>query len=125
VQDRDPADVSVSVDIFSVQPIHPRFAFVNYSDPETAGEAAMKELHAKPLHLQPAFIAEYPDDLDVWKKWDGSLTVVRAEPGKLIPSSIAKEFESLPEWDSGQKGDNGESPGKKRERDGSDPTQTL
>jgi hypothetical protein len=89
--------VSVAVDIYHITPAHPRFASVAYTDP-ASGLAAIEDLSRKPINLDTPFAREQYDDLDVWRTWNGQLTVVLAEPPRLVPTSVAADFPDLPDW---------------------------
>jgi hypothetical protein len=88
---------SVAVDIYHISPTLPRFAFVAYTEP-SSGVAAIEDLHHKAINLDTPFARERYDDLDVWRSWSGQLTVVLAEPPRLVPTSLAADFPNLPDW---------------------------
>ncbi|KAL7420756.1 hypothetical protein Q5752_004708 [Cryptotrichosporon argae] len=88
----------VSVDIFSVPPVRPRFAFVTYVDPEPSIAAAMAELDNKPIRLDSAYARENASDLAGWRGFEGTLAVVRSDPTRLLPASVAQHFPDLPEY---------------------------
>ncbi|ORX37212.1 hypothetical protein BD324DRAFT_433403 [Kockovaella imperatae] len=87
----------VAVDIYHISSAHPRFAFVAYTDP-ASGLAAIKELHRQAIPLEDDFARQHLDDLRVWRDWTGHLTVVPAEPPRLVPQSVMADFPPLPEW---------------------------
>jgi hypothetical protein len=95
---------SESVDIYHVSPQHPRLAYVAFIDP-SAGITAIETLHRRPISLDSPAVAQNPEDYDVWRDWNDTLTVVRAEPPALIPSSVVGDFADLPEW--AQRGSSG------------------
>lgn len=88
---------SESVDIYHVSPQHPRLAYVAFVDPNV-GISATETLHRKSISLDSAAVAENPEDLDVWRDWNDTLIVVKAEPPLLVPSSVVGDFANLPEW---------------------------
>jgi hypothetical protein len=88
---------SVAVDIYHVTAAHPRFAFVAYTSKD-AGDKAIADLHAKPINLDSPFARDNIGDLGIWEQWQGQLTVVRAEPPRLVPSAVAHLFPDLPDW---------------------------
>ena len=88
------------MDIYHISPNQPRFAFVTYTDP-ASGLQAIQELNRKPINLESPFAKENVADLAVWARWSGQLTVVRAEPPRLVPTSVASEFPDLPDWAAG------------------------
>lgn len=63
-----------------------------------AGPAAVGELHQKRIRLDTPFARSNGDDFDIWMDWDGTLTVVMAEPPLLVPSVVLSEFPDLPDW---------------------------
>lgn len=87
------ANSSLSVDIYHITAQHPRFANVSYSDPES-GRTAINTLHNRPIDLGN----DPSEDLNLWRDWQGQLTVVVAEPGRLVPTSATAAFPSLPDW---------------------------
>jgi hypothetical protein len=89
--------ISESVDIYHVSPQHPRLAYVAFVERQ-AGPAAIAELHHKPIRLDTPFALENEADLETWRQWSGNLTVVKAEPPLLVPSTVASEFPNLPDW---------------------------
>jgi len=91
------AETSVAVDIYHISQGLPRFANVAYTDP-ASGLAAIADLCRKPINLDPTFSKNNYEDLDVWRKWNGQLTVVLAEPPRLVPTSVASDFPNLPDW---------------------------
>jgi hypothetical protein len=98
---------SVAVDIYHVTAAHPRFAFVAYTSKD-AGDKAIADLHAKPINLDSPFARDNIGDLGIWEQWQGQLTVVRAEPPRLVPSAVAHLFPDLPDWALGFTKDAGE-----------------
>lgn len=88
---------SESVDIYHVSPQHPRLAYVAFLDPN-AGISATQTLHRQPISLDIAAVTDNPEDYEVWRDWNDTLTVVKAEPPLLIPSSVVDDFADLPEW---------------------------
>jgi ribonuclease HI len=88
---------SVSVDIFHISQGVPRFAIVSYSDP-ASGLAAIDDLHHRAINLDTPFGRDNQVDLDIWRQWQGKLTVVLSDPSRLVPASVADEFPNLPEW---------------------------
>lgn len=86
-----------SVDIYHVSPNHPRLAYVAFLE-ETAGPAAINELHSKSIRTDTSFAEQNKADFDIWRSWNGTLTVVKAEPPLLVPSAVAAEFPNLPDW---------------------------
>ena len=88
---------SVAVDIYHIAPGLPRFANVAYTDP-ASGPAAIADLCRRPIDLENAFARDNYENLDIWRKWNGQLTVVLAEPPRLVPTSVAADFPNLPEW---------------------------
>jgi hypothetical protein len=93
---------SVAVDIYHVTAAHPRFAFVAYTSKD-AGDKAIADLHAKRINLDSPFALDNIGDLGIWEQWQGQLTVVRAEPTRLVPSAVAHLFPDLPDWALGTK----------------------
>jgi hypothetical protein len=89
--------ISESVDIYHVSPQHPRLAYVAFIDPN-AGISATETLHRQPISLDAAAVTDNPEDYEVWRDWNDTLTVVKAEPPLLIPSSVVDDFADLPEW---------------------------
>ncbi|WVR06538.1 hypothetical protein IAU60_003569 [Kwoniella sp. DSM 27419] len=87
----------VAVDIFHISSSHPRFANVTYRDP-ASGLTAIDDLHRKHIRLDSAFAVANKDDLQVWKDWDGQLTVVLHEPPRIVPSAVEADFPDLPDW---------------------------
>ncbi|GMK57302.1 hypothetical protein CspeluHIS016_0401360 [Cutaneotrichosporon spelunceum] len=86
-----------SVDIFSVGPGLPRFAFVAYADvPDRL--RAIEGFHNRPIDLGTPFARENAVDLEVWKGWNGTLSVVMSDPERLVPLSIAKDYPDLPPY---------------------------
>ena len=88
---------SESVDIYHVSPNHPRLAYVSFLE-EIAGPAAIAELHRKPVKTDTTFAEQNTSDFEIWRSWEGTLTVVMAEPPLLVPSSVSDEFPNLPDW---------------------------
>lgn len=86
---------SVSVDIFSLPPVKPRFAFVAYANPADSAKA-IGHLHQRPIDLTTQFAQENAEDLAIWKGWDGTLTVVESDGERLVPLSVAGDFPELP-----------------------------
>ncbi|CAK9784409.1 hypothetical protein CC85DRAFT_284813 [Cutaneotrichosporon oleaginosum] len=86
-----------SVDIFSVGPGLPRFAFVAYAD---LGDRfkAIEAFHKRPIDLDSPFARENAAELEVWKGWNGTLTVVHSDPERLVPLSIARDYPNLPPY---------------------------
>jgi hypothetical protein len=72
-------------------------AYVAFLDP-SAGISATETLHRQPISLDTAAVTDNPEDYEVWRDWNDTLTVVKAEPPQLIPSSVVDEFADLPEW---------------------------
>lgn len=68
---------------------------LSFVDPSVVSEA-IKWLDDKPVTLPTRYAATR--DCEVWKGWQGSLKVALNEVGKLVPSSVADAFPSLPEW---------------------------
>lgn len=89
---------SLSVDIFSIPPVKPRFAFVAYDDPVVSGSAAVAALHRRPLRLDTPFAIENAPDLAIWKGWPGVLTVVESDADRLVPLSVAQDLPDLPDY---------------------------
>jgi hypothetical protein len=85
------------VDIYHISPSLPRFAFVAYTDPNS-GIAAIADLHGQPINLDSPFAQENRSELGAWTNWSGRLTVVIAEPPRLVPSSVSADFPDLPDW---------------------------
>jgi hypothetical protein len=92
-----PAETSVAVDIYHISQGLPRFANVAYTDP-ASGLAAIADLCRKDINLDTAFARDNYEDLSVWRQWNGQLTVVLAEPPRLVPASVAADFPNLPDW---------------------------
>ncbi|RXK40321.1 hypothetical protein M231_02435 [Tremella mesenterica] len=92
----------VAVDIYHVSADLPRFAYVAYSEDE-AGPSAISALHEKPVQLDTDFGRANYADLAVWRDWSGNLVVVKAEPPRLVPASVAESFPDLPDWVKGDK----------------------
>ncbi|WVF69026.1 hypothetical protein IAT40_003800 [Kwoniella sp. CBS 6097] len=92
----------LAVDIFHISPAHPRFANVTYRDP-ASGLAAIQDLHRQPIKLDSPFALSNQDDLEIWKNWDGQLTVVLHEPPRIVPSVVEADFPDLPDWAKGVK----------------------
>ena len=88
---------SESVDIYHVSPLHPRLAYVAFLDP-SAGLSATETLHRQPISLDIAAVTDNPDDFEIWRDWNDTLIVVKAEPPLLIPSSVVDNFADLPDW---------------------------
>lgn len=80
-----------------MSPEHPRLAYVAFVERD-AGSAAIAELHKKPIRLDTPFALENQSDLETWRQWSGTLTVVKAEPPLLVPSAVVADFPNLPEW---------------------------
>ena len=93
-----------SVDIYHVSPNHPRLAYVAFLE-ETAGPAAIAELHQKPIKTDTQFAEQNKSDFEIWRSWNGVLTVVMAEPPLLVPSSVSSGFPNLPDWAKRGRGD--------------------
>jgi hypothetical protein len=72
-------------------------AYVAFLDP-SAGISATETLHRQPISLDVATVTDNPEDYEVWRDWNDTLTVVKAEPPLLIPSSVVDDFADLPEW---------------------------
>jgi len=108
------ADPSVAVDIYHIAQGLPRFAFVAYTD-TASGLTAIDDLHLRPINMSSDFARENWVDLEIWRQWDGRLTVVRSEPGRLIPRSVLSDFPNVPDWAIGGRKDEA-SPGRKRDR---------
>lgn len=85
------------MDIYHITPSLPRFASVAYTDMQ-AGISAIADLHGKQLNLDSPFGRDNRDDLGVWFNWSGRLTVVLAEPPRLVPTSVGADFPNLPDW---------------------------
>lgn len=85
----------MSVDIFSLPPVKPRFAFVAYADPVDCAKA-IEHLHQRPIELDTPFARENAEDLEIWKGWTGTLTVVESDGERLVPLNVAKDFPDLP-----------------------------
>lgn len=85
------------MDIYHVSPNHPRLAYVAFLE-DTAGPAAIAALHRKPVKTDTSFAEQNTNDFEIWRSWDGTLTVVMAEPPLLVPSSVSGEFPNLPDW---------------------------
>ena len=85
------------MDIYHVSPQHPRLAYVAFIDPND-GISATATLHRQPISLDAAAVTDNPEDYEVWRDWNDTLTVVKAEPPLLIPSSVVDDFADLPEW---------------------------
>ncbi|KAL1413127.1 hypothetical protein Q8F55_000876 [Vanrija albida] len=88
----------LSVDIFSIPPVKPRFAFVAYDDPVTSGTAAVAALHRRPIRLDTPFALENAPDLAIWKGFSGVLTVVESDADRLVPLSVAQDLPDLPDY---------------------------
>lgn len=88
---------SVSVDIFSLPPVKPRFAFVAYADRVHCAQA-IQHLHQRPIDLNTPFARENAEDLEIWKGWNGTLTVVESDGERLVPLSVAGDFPDLPPY---------------------------
>lgn len=114
---------SVSVDIFSIPPVHPRFAFVAFAEPKPSNADAVKTLHRQPIRLDTPFAIKNAEDLTIWKGWPGTLTVVESTSDQLIPKSIAQDFPDLPAYAvETQATSPGNDLTRKRERDAQDTT---
>lgn len=114
---------SVSVDIFSIPPVHPRFAFVAFAEPRPSNAEAVRSLHRQPIKLDTPFALKNAEDLTIWQGWPGTLTVVESTPDQLIPKSIAQDFPDLPAYAvETQATSPGGDPTRKRERDAQDTT---
>jgi hypothetical protein len=50
------------------------------------------------VQLDSAAVNDNPDDFEVWRGWNDTLVVVKAEPPLLIPSSVVGDFADLPDW---------------------------
>lgn len=85
------------MDIFSVGPGLPRFAFVAYAEPSDR-QKAMEQLHHRPIALDTPFARENATELEIWKGWNGTLTVVASDPERLVPLSIAQDYPDLPPY---------------------------
>lgn len=72
-------------------------AYVAFIDPN-AGNSATETLHRQLISLDSAAVTDNPEDYEVWRDWNDTLTVVKAEPPLLIPSSVIDDFADLPEW---------------------------
>lgn len=70
----------------------------------------MQALHQKPIDLETEFGRANHADLEIWRNWQGKLTVVKAEPPRLVPSSVAADFPDLPDWARGGKAEPQEAP---------------
>nr|XP_019045396.1 hypothetical protein I302_05785 [Kwoniella bestiolae CBS 10118]OCF24326.1 hypothetical protein I302_05785 [Kwoniella bestiolae CBS 10118] len=92
----------VAVDIFHISPALPRYANVTYNDP-ASGIAAINDIHRKPINLDTPFARDNQDDLDLWRNWDGQLTVVLHEPPRIVPAAVEADFPDLPDWARGEK----------------------
>jgi hypothetical protein len=92
------------VDIYHVSPNHPRLAYVAFLE-ETAGPAAIAELHRQSVKTDTSFAKQNHSDFDIWRSWNGTLTVVMAEPPLLVPSSVSADFPNLPDWAKRGRGD--------------------
>ncbi|OCF44369.1 hypothetical protein I317_01814 [Kwoniella heveanensis CBS 569] len=92
----------LAVDIFHISPAHPRFANVTYRDP-ASGLAAIRDLHQQPIKLDSPFALSNQEDLEIWKNWNGQLTVVLHEPPRIVPSVVEADFPDLPDWAKGVK----------------------
>lgn len=104
-----------SVDIFSIPPVRPRFAFVAYSNPAVSIPAATAALHQKSIQLSSPFAVENAADLAIWRGWNGVLTVVESDPDRLVPLTIAQDFRELPDYATNSRRES--SSGVKRERE--------
>ena len=111
---RAASNFSVAVDIYHIAQGLPRFAFVAYTD-AGSGLAAIDDLHLRPISMSSDFARENWADLDIWRRWDGRLTVVRSEPGRLVPRAVLSDFPNVPDWAVGGRKDEA-SPGRKRDR---------
>jgi hypothetical protein len=85
------------VDIFSVGPGLPRFAFVAYADLDDRFKA-IEGFHQRPLDLDTPFARENAADLEIWKGWNGTLTVVHSDPERLVPLGVAQAYPDLPPY---------------------------
>lgn len=92
------------MDIYHVSPNHPRLAYVAFLE-ESAGPAAIAELHRKPVNTDTSFAEQNKADFEIWRSWNGVLTVVMAEPPLLVPSSVSSGFPNLPDWAKRGRGD--------------------
>ncbi|WVQ96540.1 hypothetical protein IAU59_003645 [Kwoniella sp. CBS 9459] len=90
----------LAVDIFHISSAHPRFANVTYRDP-ASGLEAIQDLHRQPIKLDSPFALSNQEDLEIWKNWDGQLTVVLHEPPRIVPSVVEADFPNLPDWAKG------------------------
>ncbi|BEI86204.1 hypothetical protein CcaverHIS002_0604910 [Cutaneotrichosporon cavernicola] len=97
IQPRDDGLVvtHTSVDIFSVGPGLPRFAFVAYAEVSDR-LMAIDGFHKRSIDLSTPFARENAADLEIWKGWNGTLSVVLSDPERLVPQSIAKDYPDLP-----------------------------
>ncbi|BEJ01757.1 hypothetical protein CcaverHIS631_0604390 [Cutaneotrichosporon cavernicola] len=86
-----------SVDIFSVGPGLPRFAFVAYAEVSDR-LMAIDGFHKRSIDLSTPFARENAADLEIWKGWNGTLSVVLSDPERLVPQSIAKDYPDLPPY---------------------------
>lgn len=80
-----------------MSPTHPRLAYVAYVE-DDAGPAAIAELNRQSIRVDTPFVKNNEADFEVWRTWNGTLTVVMAEPPLLVPSSVSAVFPDLPGW---------------------------
>lgn len=100
--------------MFSIPPVKSRFAFVAYADPARTAHA-IEHLNGRPLNLDTPFALENAADLEIWKRFSGTLTMAASDPHQLIPASIAKIYPNLPGYAAGHGRESAES-GQKRGR---------
>lgn len=108
------SSTSNSVDIFSIPPVKPRFAFVTYTEPTVSIAGVVAALNHKPVKVDPQFAETHAEHLAIWNGHVSLLTVVESDANRLLPLALAKEFTNLPAYATEYKGTD---PYGKRERD--------
>jgi hypothetical protein len=57
-----------------------------------SGNDAVSTLHQKPIDFTSEYAKEYADDLAGWAGWQGTMTVVRNDEGRFIPTAVQELF---------------------------------
>jgi hypothetical protein len=81
------------------------------------GNDAITTLHQKPIDFTSGYALENAQDLSGWAGWQGSMTVVRNDHGRFIPTAVQELFPDVANWMVGEKpGEQSEDESKKRDR---------